>query len=164
MAAKSLEKIGKPLPQVSKNLGSGTLSLRGPIIIPYNPAGQSQPLLTLTCPKISINLLFLIILTCNILPESVPDLKCVYIIKASINLVYNESHKLEWTKDNLFQPFHRALNLKFGNHSLKIDCSTAVLIISSWFPFPLPAAILLFRLILMTSHMTLSSALEIGNG
>ena len=47
------------------------------------------------------------------------------------------------------------LHLKFGNPRFKIGRSTAVLIISGWFPFPLLVAILLFRRIFMTSHMTL---------
>ena len=41
--------------------------------------------------------------------------------------------------------------------SVRINRSTAVLISSGWFPFPLLVAILLFRRIFMTSHMTLSS-------
>ncbi len=44
-----------------------------------NPAGQSQPLLNLTCPKISINYFFTTILTSNILPVSVPDSIILYI-------------------------------------------------------------------------------------
>ncbi len=50
------------------------------------------------------------------------------------------------------------LHLKFGNHSFKIGRTTAVLIFSSWFPFPLLVASLLFRRIFMTSQMPLSSA------
>ncbi len=45
-----------------------------------------------------------------------------------------------------------------GDPSFKIGRSTFVLIFSGWFPFPLLVAILLFRRIFMTSHMTLSSA------
>ena len=51
------------------------------------------------------------------------------------------------------------LHLKFGNPSFEIGCSAAVLIFSGWFPFPLLVAILLFRHIFMTSHMTLSGRL-----
>ena len=43
-------------------------------------------------------------------------------------------------------------------HDIKISRSTAVLIFSGWIPFPLLVAILLYRRIFMTSHMTLSSA------
>ncbi len=50
------------------------------------------------------------------------------------------------------------LHLKFGNPSYEIGSSTAVLIFSGWFPFPLLVTILLFRRIFMTSHMTFSSA------
>ncbi len=51
------------------------------------------------------------------------------------------------------------LHQKFGNASFKIGRSLAVLILSSWFPFPLLVAILLFRRIVLTFHMsTLSSA------
>ncbi len=50
------------------------------------------------------------------------------------------------------------LHLKFGNHCFKIGSSTAVLICSGWFPFPLLIAIFLFNGIFMTSHMPLSSA------
>ncbi len=52
----------------------------------------------------------------------------------------------------------KKLHLKFGNPSFKIGLSTAVLIFSGWFPFPLLVAYLLFRRTFMTSHMTLSSA------
>ncbi len=53
--------------------------------------------------------------------------------------------------------------LKFGNPSLQIGCSTAVWIISGWFPFSLLVAVLVFRhILMMTSHMTFSSASEVG--
>ena len=52
----------------------------------------------------------------------------------------------------------KKLHLKFGNPSFRIGSSTAVLIFSGWFSFPLFVAILLFRHIFMTSSMTLSSA------
>ncbi len=50
------------------------------------------------------------------------------------------------------------LYLKFGNPSSKIGHSTAVLIFSGRFPFPLLVAYLLFERIFMLSHMRLSSA------
>ncbi len=50
--------------------------------------------------------------------------------------------------------------IKFDIPSFKIGHSTAVLILSSWFPFPLLVAILLFKRIFMASHMTLFRALE----
>ncbi len=54
--------------------------------------------------------------------------------------------------------FKLKLHLKLGNPSFKIGRSAAILIFSGWFPFPLLVAILLFRRIFVTSHMTLSSA------
>ncbi len=47
---------------------------------------------------------------------------------------------------------------KFGNPSFKIGRSTAALLFSALFLFPLLVASLLFRHMFMTSHMTLSSA------
>ncbi len=52
----------------------------------------------------------------------------------------------------------KKLQLKFGNPSFKTGRYRSVLIFSGWFPFPFLVAILLFRRIFMTSHMTLSSA------
>ena len=50
------------------------------------------------------------------------------------------------------------IHIKFGNPIFKIGRSTAVLVITGWFTLPILVAILLFKRILMTSHMTLSSA------
>ena len=54
----------------------------------------------------------------------------------------------------------KKLHLKSGNPSFKTGSSTAVLIFSGWFPFPL---ILHFRCIFMTSHMTLPYNLIVDN-
>ncbi len=52
----------------------GDSNITGPYIYPFhNPAGQSSPLLNLTCYKISMILLLSTILTSNILPEIAPD-------------------------------------------------------------------------------------------
>ena len=65
--------------------------------------------------------------------------------------------RLKW-RDATRSKIKYKLHLKFGNPSMKIGRSRAVLIFSGWFPFQLLVAILLFRRIFMTSHMTLSCA------
>ncbi len=53
------------------------------------------------------------------------------------------------------------IHIKFCNPSFKIGHFTAVLLFSGLFPFPFLVAILLFRSIFMTSHMTLTSTSNI---
>ncbi len=92
-------------------------------------------------------------------PASYRDVSRLEIKKLALKSVMCDVIKIRLKRrDATRRIIQEKLYIKFSNPSFKIGSSTAVLIFTGWFPFPLLSAILLFRHIFMTSPMTLSSA------